>query len=300
MRLGLAGMDDFKGKRLVVLGCGDLGGAVARAAVARGAQVAALTRNPVAAAALRIDGVDAVEADLAEEGWHGRIEGAPEWLVNCVSSGGGGIESYRRSYVAGMRSMAAWAARHGPAGTVVYTGSTSVYPQGEGAWVDETAPTGGTERATLLLEAEDLLRRAAGAWRRWFILRLAGLYGPGRHHLIEQVRTGVVAGTVGHRLNLVHRDDAAAAVLACLLAPPELGSGIFNVADDGPAPKAEVAAWIAGQLGVPVPAFTGGAGSERRGVTPDRVIVNAAIKERLGWRPRYRTFREGYASFLSR
>jgi nucleoside-diphosphate-sugar epimerase len=293
-------MQRLAGKRLVVLGCGYLGGAVARAAAEEGAQVTALTRNPVTAEALRAVGVETVTADLAEAEWHPRIAGAPDFLVNCVSSGGGGIEAYRRSYVGGMASMVAWAERHGAAGTAVYTSSTSVYPQGDGARVDETAPTGGTERAALLLEAEDLLRRSGGAWQRGFILRLAGLYGPGRWHLVQQVRDGVVAGSGSHRLNLVHRDDAAGAVLACLLAPPEVKGGVFNVADDGAAAKAEVVGWLAQRLRVAAPQFTGMALSERRPVTPDRLIVNRAAKARLGWQPRYPTFREGFDSLLSR
>jgi len=293
-------MQRLAGKRLVVLGCGYLGGALARAAVAEGARVTALTRNPATATELREAGVETVVADLAEAGWHQQIAGEPDFLVNCVSSGGGGIEAYRRSYVAGMASMVAWAERRGAAGTAVYTSSTSVYPQGEGAKVDEMAPTGGSERAALLLAAEDWLRRGREAWKRAFVLRLAGLYGPGRWHLVDQVRSGFVSGSGGHRLNLVHRDDAAGAVLACLLAPSQVEGGVFNVADDGAAAKSEVVAWLAQRLGVAMPGFAGVALSGRRPVTPDRLIMNHAAKVRLGWQPRYPTFREGFDSFMSR
>jgi nucleoside-diphosphate-sugar epimerase len=294
-------MDFLAGKRLVIFGCGYIGGAVARAAVLRGARVIALTRNVGTAAVLRADGIEVVVGDLSGEAWHGRIPGAPDFLLNCVSSGGGGIEAYRRSYVAGMASIVAWATRAGPVGTAVYTSSTSVYPQGGGASVDETSPTdGGGERAELLRRAEETMRNARGAWRRWFILRLAGIYGPGRHHLLDQVRSGEIAGVGEHRLNLVHRDDAVAAILACLGAPTAIGDEIFNVADDGPARKVEVAAWLAKQVAAPASRFSGEVASARRALVPDRVIVNTRLKARLGWRPRYPTYREGYGSFLSR
>jgi nucleoside-diphosphate-sugar epimerase len=290
----------FNAGRLVVFGCGYVGAEVARQGVARGLNVTALTRNEAKAAVLRDEGIDVVVADLASPAWHGRIAGRPEFVLNCVSSGGGGDESYRRSYVGGMASILAWAGVSGPPGTIVYTSSTSVYPQGDGAVVDERAPTGGGERAGILLEAEVRLRNSGAACRRWFILRLAGIYGPGRHHLLNQVRSGELAGRGEHHLNLAHRDDIAAAVWACFDAPATVANEVFNVADDAPARKREVAAWIAERLGVPAPQCTGEPAADRRTITPDRTIANGHIKNMLGWRPRHPSFREGYATLLSR
>lgn len=285
------------GKRLVIFGCGYIGAAVARQAVARGLRVTALTRNPLKAAELEKLGVATVVADLAGPDWHAQVAGGPDFALNCVSSGGGGIEGYRRSYVEGMRSVGQWAQERGAPGTLVYTSSTSVYPQGDGARVDEFAPTGADagERPAALVEAEHL---AQAIGRRSFILRLAGIYGPDRHYLLEQVRAGEVAGRGDHRLNLAYRDDIAAAVWAALIAGNEVSGGIYNVADDAAATKGEVVTWLAQQMGLPVPHFTGQPAGGRRSVTPDRVIVNERIKRELGWRPRYATFREGYAEIL--
>lgn len=294
-------MNAFAGKRLVIFGCGYVGAAVALGAAERGLRVTALTRNAAKALLLREEGIETVVADLASEAWHEQIEGAPDFAVNCVSSGGGGTESYRHSYVDGMESIVAWGRRRGAIGTLVYTGSTSVYPQGDGAVIDETAPTAGAgERAQLLLEAESRLRSAADACGRWFVLRLAGIYGPGRHHLLDQVRAGEVAGVGEHHLNVVHRADIVAAIWACFAAPPSVRNEIFNLADDGPTRKSEVVAWLAERLRVPTPQFTGEPAGGRRAVTPDRVIANGKCKTVLGWRPRFPTFREGYESLLSR
>jgi nucleoside-diphosphate-sugar epimerase len=298
----------FRGKRLVVFGAGYVGGELARQALVRGMEVTTLTRNAEQAAALAVLGAGAVVADLAGEGWHERIAGGAEFVANCVSAGGGGVDGYRRSYVEGMTSILAWARTRGAVGTLVYTGSTSVYPQDGGAIVDETVPTEGTgERARLLLEAEAQLRApektdspAILPCRRWFILRLAGIYGPGRHHLLEQVRVGETGGRGDYHLNLIHRDDIVAAMWAVLGAPPLVANEIFNVADDNAASKAEITAWLAAQLGVSAPRFTGEPAAGRRTVTPDRIIANTKLKTRLGWQPRYRSFREGYANLLSR
>lgn len=292
---------NFSGKRLVIFGCGYVGAEVARQALARGLRVTALTRNEAKAAALRESGVEAVVADLAGDTWHGQIAGGADFVLNCVSSGGGGIDGYRRSYLEGMASMLAWARTRGAAGTIIYTGSTSVYPQGGGALVDETAATDGAgERAQILAETENLMRANNGACARWFVLRLAGIYGPGRHRLLEQVRAGEVAGRGDHRLNLIYRDDIVAAVWAAFGAAPAVANGVFNLADDAAATKAEIVSWLAARLGVAAPRFTGEPAAGRREATPDRVIANAKAKAVLGWRPAYPSFHEGYEKILSR
>ena len=286
---------------LFIAGCGYVGASVARLGLDGGLRVTALTRNAERAEALRKAGVEVVVADLASDAWHRELPAVPRWVVNCVSSGGGGVDGYRKSYVEGTASLARWMQARGGTDALLYTGSTSVYPQTEGERVDEASPVGAAdERGALLLEAERLVRAADGAARRRFILRLTGIYGPGRHHLLEQVRTGEVSGGGEHRLNLIHRDDAAAAIVACLESPLGPGAHVFNAADDSPTPKAEVAGWLAQRLGVPPPRFTGVAHPARRAIVPDRVIVNVALRRETGWRPRFPTFREGYGSILSR
>lgn len=285
--------------RLVIFGAGYIGGAVARAAAARGIAVTALTRNAARAAELRAAGIRVVVADLAGDAWLDEIPPGADHVLNCVSSGGGGLDGYRHSYVDGTARIAAWT-RRGRVGTLVYTSSTSVYPQGGGAEVDESVPTEPAgERAALLLEAERLSNAAEAG--RVFILRLAGIYGPDRHMILDTLRLGgPLPGSGLHRLNLAHRDDIVAAILACFAAPPTVPGGVFNVADDHPAPRAEVAAWLAARLGLPPPSFDPAAtGARRRPETPDRIIRNDRLKAALGWRPQFTDFREGYGSLLS-
>ena len=284
---------------LVIFGAGYVGGEVARQAVARGLRVTALTRNAEKARALADAGVAVIVDDLAADTWHARLTDGADFVLNCVSSGGGGPAGYRHSYVEGMKSVLAWASRV-PVGTLVYTSSTSVYPQDGGARVDEDASVDASRaEGSPLVEAEDTLLGWSGGARR-FVLRLAGIYGPGRHYLVDQLRdgSGEVAGRGDHRLNLIHRDDIAGAIQAAFDAPADVAGGVFNVADDGAATKAEVAAFLAAKLGLPAPRFTGEPAQGRRRVTPDRVIANDKIKRVLGWRPRYPSFREGYAAIL--
>jgi nucleoside-diphosphate-sugar epimerase len=291
----------FQGKRLVVFGAGYVGLEVVRRAIGHGLRVKALTRNPEKAAALLSLGAEPVVGELSGEVWHRQIDPGPEFVLNCVSSGGGGVEGYRRSYEQGMRSILAWAGRGASAiGTFVYTSSTSVYPQDGGVQVDETASVAGArETAQILIETENLLR-ASDSVKRWFVLRLAGIYGPKRHHLLDQLCAGdgEVSGTGGHRLNLIHRDDIVSAIFAGFGASPEIRNEVFNVADDRPASKEEVVGWLASRLELPAPRFTGEPAAGRRQITPDRAILNGKIKRVLGWKPVFPSYREGYEAIL--
>lgn len=295
--------------RLVIFGCGYVGTAVAREARTRGWSVVALTRNTARAAELRALGVEVVSADLATDAWHDAVPRDQDHVVNCVSSGGGGLPGYWRSYVEGTQSILRWAGASLPA-NYVYTSSTSVYGQGGGETVTEDSPTGGGSEASVpLLAAEKLVLHSA-VFRRAFILRLAGIYGPERHYLVDQLRAGATLfpGTGAHRLNLAHRDDIVTAIFACLDAPETVRGGVFNVADDAPSPKGDVAGWLARRLGVASPEFAHDRTEQlpagvspvrgRSGPVPDRIISNARLKEVLHWTPRYPDYRAGYEAIL--
>lgn len=284
----------LRGKTLVVFGCGYVGAELARQALGAGMRVTALTRSADKAAALRAEGVTVIEGDLAEDRWHARLAGEVELAVNSVSSGGGDAAQRERSYVGGLRSILAWAQGH-PVRTLVQLSSISVYPQTGGERVDETAETRGVgERGAVQLAAEALLRDAPPVVRRWFVLRLGGIYGPGRTVLLAKIRAGLpLGGCAEEHLNLIHRDDVCGAIWAAAGAPEEVRNEIFNVTDDGAATRGEIARALAHWSGALAPRFSGEAGT-------DRIVASDKIKRVLGWQPRFATFREGYANLLSR
>lgn len=299
-------MSSLKNQRLVIFGCGYVGSALADAALHQGARVVALTRNQEKAAALAARGIEIVIGELGSRDWHSRIEPGADLVANTVSASDSTVDGYRRSYVDGMRSILEWATRGSrPVGTLIYTSSTGVYPQGDGAVVDESASTdGASPTGQVLVEAENLLRAAPeAAVTRWFVLRLAGIYGPGRHYLLNALRAGTTqfSGEPGFRMNLAHRDDIVSAMLACAGAPASVRNEIFNLSDGAPATRAELLAWLAAQLRLPPPAFERAAtASARKGgaVTPDRIICSEKIRRGLGWAPRFGDFRAGYADLL--
>lgn len=300
MRLMRSGeQSKFAGRHVLVLGAGYVGGALLAALAGSGARLSALTRNADTARQLQAQGINVIEADLASDDWHARLPEGADMVLNCVGSGGAGPEAYRHSYLGGMGSLLRWCDR-APVGHVVYTSSISVYASGGGVLVDESGVlVAGEGPSSVLVEAEALLLQARPGPSRRHVLRLAGIYGPGRHRFLDQLASGeLVSGHGDRHLNLIHLNDIVSAVLAVWSSPKSISDRVFNVVDDGRATRAEIAAWLAVRLGAAPPRFSGEAAPGRSRVPPDRVIDNALIKKELGWLPSVLNYREGYGALL--
>jgi len=286
-----------------IFGCGYVGTALAEYLIEQGVRVGALTRNVEKAARLRELGpVEVIEAQLDSSTWHAQVRGQYEAVVNCVSSAGGGLDGYRKSYVDGQCSILEWA-KSQTIRTYVYTSSTSVYPQDGGVTVDESADTSAAPpTGQVLLQSEAMLADAE-QMDRWFVLRLAGIYGQGRHFLLNQLReaNGEIPGSGEYAMNMIHLEDIVSAISAALSG--EAASGIYNIVDDAPVTKSEVLTWLAEAMGLPVPAFNPDKVSERLkrrgGRMPHRYVSNAKARAQLGWQPKYPSYRDGYAGWLS-
>ena len=284
-------------KTLAIFGCGYLGSELARQGLARGWKVSALTRNAGTAATLRDSGVpQVIEAELSSDDWHAALSPEVDYLVNCVGAASDDVAGYVRSYVEGQDSLMRWAER-GSVGSFVFTSSTSVYPQRGARLVDETSDSVGvSDRAGLLLAAENRGYAGGNGIDRCFVLRLAGLYGPGRHLLADKVRTGEGFSGNGDRiLNLIHRDDAASAVFSALEADAVNVGRIYNVSDGAPAPRREIVEWLAGKLGVDSPGFAEDDGED----VPNRKVSNDRIRNELGWEPAYASYRAGFEAIFA-
>jgi nucleoside-diphosphate-sugar epimerase len=168
----------------------------------------------------------------------------------------------------------------------VYAGSTGVYGQNDGEWVDETSPTCPQhESGRVCLAAEELVLNWADTndhSASAIILRFAGLYGPGRmvrRSILE--RGEPIPGDQQKYLNLIHIDDDAQAASAALAAvQPE---PIYVVSDDRPVMRKEYYSRMATLLGTPDPVFepaTHSSSESARDATNKRV-ANHRIKSIL-------------------
>jgi len=175
-----------------------------------------------------------------------------------------------------------------------YLSSTGVYGDCGGAWVDESAPTG-TGRRTARADC-DAQWLALGAR----VLRLPGIYGPGRSAL-DRVREGRAQriDLAGQVFSRVHVDDIASGVLAALDAPP----GAYNLADDLPCSQNAVIEEACRLLEISPPPLLS---LEAAALSPmarafyaeNRRVANGKAKRVLGWQPRYRTYHEGLRAVL--
>lgn len=286
--------------RVAIIGCGYVGTSLAEEAQARGMSVYGLTRNAERIAALKERGVATVEARVHEVGWEAQMPSSIDAVVYCASSTSRDVEGYRFSYIEGQKRALAWAEESG-AKQYIYTSSTSVIGEAEGGWVTETSgPWSDTPFAEVLLEAEQLVLDARV---NSTVLRLAGIYGPGRHLLWDRV-AGLEGDTLpGYGdivLNLIHRDDIVGGLLK-VIESSKKASKLYNLADNAPATRQEIVDWCAEQLRrVPIRFSPEDAMQDKRGRRyangrrPSRRISNKAIKEDLGWEPMYPDFRYGY------
>ena len=179
-----------------------------------------------------------------------------------------------------------------------YLSSIGVYGDYGGAWVTETTtPHPAPGRSTARLAAERGWQRQANERQLPLaILRVAGIYGPGRNALAN-LAEGEAHRVIkeGQVFNRIHLDDLTAALLAALSGSV---AGTFNVADDEPAPPEDVVTFAAALMGVKpppeVPFRLAVLTPMARSLYAEcKRVKNQRLKQTLGVTLRYPTYREG-------
>lgn len=230
---------------VLIVGCGDVGTRIARRLKAGGAPVAALVHRPESAERLRRMGVDARPVDL---------DGPLPPLPTC------GAQVYYLApppprgrgdpRLAGFLAQAAAA----PPARIVYISTSGVYGDCQGAFVDESRPPRPeSPRARRRLDAE---RRLVDWSKRYgvetVILRVAGIYGPGRLP-VEKLRQGlpVVCPEQAPPGNRIQVEDLARVCIAA--AERGAPGGVYNVADGENGSMTDYYYAVADRLGLPRP-----------------------------------------------
>jgi len=301
--------------RVLIVGCGYVGRPLGAELVKQGHEVFGLRRSR--ADELGRAGIKPLVADITQPAALAELPRDYDWVVNCVASGGGGVEDYRRLYLQGTRNLIEWLAASPPR-KFVYTSSTGVYGQNDGSTVDETSPAQPeSETAQVLAATEKLLLDAAcqsgsgitaqgsrGHSPHPFpavILRVAGIYGPSRGYWLKQFLRGEarIEGAGGRTLNMIHRDDLIGVIVAALR--NGRAGGIYNAVDDEPVSQLHFFQWLSRTLGQPLPISVPveAAAARRRGVT-DKKVSNRRLKLELGYQFQYPNFRQGYTAELER
>ena len=279
--------------RLLIFGFGFSGRALARRLTPLGWSVAGVGRSDATRDAMRACGVRPVGPGELE----GEAAQADAVLVAAPPDADG---------CPGLRALApVYGRTSARPDWIGYLSTTGVYGDRGGGWVFEDGALNAQSRESA---------RRVGAEREWLeaghdtgltvgILRLPGIYGPGRSPL-DRLRAGTATRTIkpGQVFSRIHVDDLAAGLHAAIRRPRP--GAVYNLCDDEPACPAEVTAHAAGLLGLaPPPAqpFDAGALSpmQARFWAESKRVSNALAKAELGWRPAFVSYREGLAEVLA-
>ena len=183
--------------------------------------------------------------------------------------------------------------------TIIYLSTIGVYGDRRGEWVDETmTPLPSSERSLARLQAERSWT-AIGKEpdKKVFILRLAGIYGPGRNALIN-LKAGTAKRVVkrGQVFNRIHVEDITRAIDAAIA---HKGPGdVFNVSDDAPSPPQDVISFAAMLMGIDPPPAEDFESADlspmaRSFYAENKRASNRKLKDELGIKLAYPTYRVG-------
>jgi nucleoside-diphosphate-sugar epimerase len=285
----------------LIFGCGYLGERMARRWRTLEYDVAIVTRSSTRADVFRQQGYKAIVADITRPATLVDLPDA-ETVMFSVGFDRSAGQSIEEVYARGLRNVLA-ALSYGT-GRLIYISTTGVYGNAGGEWIDEDTPPdpqrdGG--RASLAAEralAEHPLGKNA------VILRLAGIYGPGRIPFRSLLRAGAPIPAVSQgSLNLIHVADAVATVLAATdanLESSSTGPRIFCVSDGHPVERGEYYGEVARRIGAPTPSFATPEPDSPRAerASQDRKVCNERMLAELGVQLTYPDYRAGLAAIL--
>jgi nucleoside-diphosphate-sugar epimerase len=291
------------------------------ALLAAGHEVTGMTRHEERALLVRAAGAECAVCDVFEvEALNAAVAAAqPEVVVHELTSLPAELDPRRKGvYIAnnrirseGTRNLIAAAREAGarrfvaqsigfmylPTGSAVKSEADPILSSAKGEF-------GGSVDATRDLERQTL--EAAGM--EGIVLRYAFFYGPGTSYASDgyqasevRKRRFPIIGDGSGTFSFIHIDDAATATVA---ACERGGPGIYNVADDEPAPLREwlpayaealgakrpwhVPMWLARLIGGPAAGLAGAM----------RGCSNARAKAELDWQPRWSSWRQGFREGL--
>ena len=311
---------------VLVIGAGYLGTQVARLCQCPETKVYASSRSPSRLQRLSQAGHHPLKFDWTRPDTFGnlplsRLSASPRVLVAVSYDRTSGIGRYE-CQVGGLRNLLHVLP---PDARICYISTSGVYHQGHGQWVDESSPTRPTRiGGQVHLQAENQLHQVRPR-ASWAILRLAGIYGPGRVPRVADVIAGrTIQSPENGYLNLIHVADAARAVLAAWqwlaqYADPsvehqldpfsggslggslggEISAKCFCIADDAPVLRGEFYREIARQCGAPPPSFSPpeDAPASARS-TSNKRVWNRKMRHQLLARLRFPDYRSGLADVL--
>lgn len=294
--------------RVFVTGAtGVIGRLVVPQLVAAGHEVTGVARNPDKLRRLEEAGAHAVELDLFDAAQVRKAVSGADVIVNLATAVPRGMRMFLRSGWRGMDrirrevsvNLVGAALAGATAQRMIQESFAPIYADRGDGWIDETAPLAPARYNRSVLDAEAAADRFTQAGRTGVVLRFGFFYGPGdtpTRQIVDSVRKGwfPLVGRPDAYTSWVRHEDAASAVVAAL----RLQAGVYNVVEDEPPTRRELAAGLAQVLGVKPPRLlpawlTPLAGTVGGTMARSLRISNAKLKNTGRWAPRYRTMVDG-------
>lgn len=280
----------------LIFGCGYLGRHVAQLWRSAGNDVLVVTRSDSKASALRALGLRAQVGDITDGDRFPEIADV-ETALFAVGYDRASQKSIHEVFVNGLRNALAVLPRS--IRRLIYISSTGVYGQNRGEWLDEDSPTQPIRRGGRACQAAEQLLRSHPLGQQAIVLRLAGLYGPGRLPKLAAIQEGRALDVPEEGyLNLIHVDDAAGTILAAeaKAVPP----CTYVVCDGQPVLRREFYRELARRLKCPLPEFrvpSPSAASAQRAISNKR-LRNRKMLDDLGAVLQYPSYKEGLAALV--
>lgn len=241
-------------ENIAILGCGYVGGTLAGYWQDRGHFVTGTTTSRSRRAALAETVSNAIVMkgnDLSAV--HSLLEGQDTLVVSVAPTGSqeAAASTYETTYLETAKNLAIALSDAPNIKQVVYLSSCSVYGDRQGEWVDETADLDPLDRKSqVIYEAEQIVLGAANESQKVCVLRLGGIYGPGRE--LVNMFAGLAGMTMpgkGERfINWIHRDDIIGAIE---FARSNELDGIYNLVDDSQLTVKEQVKLVCAAYGLP-------------------------------------------------
>lgn len=274
--------------KTVIAGCGYVGTALYKNLALEGHEVVAFRRD---IASLEAAGFEAHSADFTKPETMKYLPSAAYAVFAQAPSKE--TDDYETTYLRATENLLA-ALKEKISKHVILISSTSVYGQRDGSWVDETTDPKingyeteeAAKKAAILLQSEKRVLDAGG-----IVLRLGGIYGLGRHRLAALKSGKMKAVPSDAWINRIRVEDIVAAIRILMEKgkPGEIYLGV----DDRPSTQKEFYYWLAAELGIPLAEEEPASGPH----ASNKRCSNKKLKS-LGFRPRFPTFREGYAELV--
>jgi nucleoside-diphosphate-sugar epimerase len=286
----------------LIFGCGYLGERVAERWHNAGDEVVVVTRSPQRADTFKKHGYAVIVADPTQSATLTKLPTADAVLFS-IGFDRATHQTIEDVYARGMRNVLA--ALPSGTGRVIYISTTGVYGDASGDWIDEQTPTNPQRDGGRASLAAEQLLDGHPLGKNSVVLRLAGIYGPGRIPFRSLLRAGepIPATSEGY-LNLIHVVDAAAVVTLAATANIEQatdGPRVYCVSDGHPVVRGDYYREVAMQIGAPEPTFVVPEPISPRAAraASDRRVCNRRMLSELGVQLIYPDYRSGLRAILS-